>query len=138
MKKIVTLFILASAVSFSARKVEKAPVKTSGDVVAKFNALEASYAKLVETENAEFARLRATAERASAQLDQKQQMKAKIEERSAKIEGAANAKYFKEQYSSLVKEYNNVVKALDQEINALSKTVDNYNTILQLKEGSGQ
>ena len=131
MKKIVTLFILASAVSFSARKVEKAPVKTSGDVVAKFNALEASYAKLVETENAEFAKLRATAERASAQLEQKQQMK-------AKIEGAANAKYFKEQYSSLVKEYNNVVKALDQEINALSKTVDNYNTILQLKEGSGQ
>ena len=131
MKKIVTLFILASAVSFSARKAEKAPVKTSGDVVAKFNALEASYAKLVETENAEFAKLRATAERASAQLEQKQQMK-------AKIEGAANAKYFKEQYSSLVKEYNNVVKALDQEINALSKTVDNYNTILQLKEGSGQ
>ena len=117
MKKIVTLFILASAVSFSARKVEKAPVKTSGDVVAKFNAL---------------------AERASAQLEQKQQMKAKIEERIAKIESAANAKYFKEQYSSLVKEYNNVVKALDQEINALSKTVDNYNTILQLKEGSGQ
>lgn len=138
MKKIVTLFILASAVSFSARKAEKAPVKTSGDVVAKFNALEASYAKLVETENAEFAKLRATAERASAQLEQKQQMKAKIEERIAKIESAANAKYFKEQYSSLVKEYNNVVKALDQEINALSKTVDNYNTILQLKEGSGQ
>ena len=99
---------------------------------------QASYAKLVETENAEFAKLRATAERASAQLEQKQQMKAKIEERIAKIEGAANAKYFKEQYSSLVKEYNNVVKALDQEINALSKTVDNYNTILQLKEGSGQ
>ena len=71
-------------------------------------------------------------------MEQKQQMKAKIEERIAKIEGAANAKYFKEQYSSLVKEYNNVVKALDQEINALSKTVDNYNTILQLKEGSGQ
>ena len=133
MKKIVTLFILASAVSFSARKAEKAPVKTSGDVVAKFNALEASYAKLVETENAEFAKLRATAERASAQLEQKQQMKAKIEERIAKIEAAADSKAFKAQYSELVKQYKAVVKALDSEIKTLSTRVENFAAIEALK-----
>ncbi len=139
MKKIVTLFILASAVSFSARKAEKvAPAKTTGDVVARFNALEASYAKLVETENSEFAKLKANAEKASAQLSEKQALKAKIEEKINKIQEASNSKYFKDQYSSLVKEYSNVVKALDGEIKSLSKTVNDYNTIVTLKEGSGQ
>ena len=50
-----------------------------------------------------------------------------------KIENAANSKMFKEQYAGIVKEYKNVVKALDSEIKRLSNVVENYQALEQLK-----
>ena len=146
MKKVGILFVVLSMMSFSAntqtaktKPGKKVATKAQAQtLVGRFNQLEAEYARLVDMENQEFGKIKANAENAAKQLEEKQALKAQIEDKISKIENAANSKMFKEQYAGIVKEYKNVVKALDQEINALSKTVDNYNTILQLKEGSGQ
>ena len=84
-------------------------------------------------ENQEFGKIKANAENASKQLEEKEALKAKIEEKIAKIEDAANSKVFKAQYAGIVKEYKNVVKALDTEIKRLTTVVENYQALEQLK-----
>ena len=54
----------------------------------------------------------------------------------SKLEQTRNTKYFKGEYENLVKEYKNVVKALDADIAGLSKVVDNFNKVEELKGGN--
>ena len=126
MKKIAVLLVLLSAVSFA----------DFAQVNAKYQKLEAEYSQLVNTENQESNKLRASAQNASQELNQKQALKANIEERVSRLEGANTSKYFQSQYSEIVKEYKNVIKALDAEISSLSKVVDNYNAVESLKGGN--
>ena len=126
MKKIAVLLVLLSAVSFA----------DFAQVNVKYQKLEAEYSQLVNTENQEFNKLRASAQNASQELNQKQALKANIEERVSRLEGANTSKYFQSQYSEIVKEYKNVIKALDAEISSLSKVVDNYNAVESLKGGN--
>ena len=126
MKKIAVLLVLLSAVSFA----------DFAQVNAKYQKLEAEYSQLVNTENQEFNKLRASAQNASQELNQKQALKANIEERVSSLEGANTSKYFQSQYSEIVKEYKNVIKAVDAEISSLSKVVDNYNAVESLKGGN--
>ena len=126
MKKIAVLLVLLSAVSFA----------DFAQVNAKYQKLEAEYSQLVNTENQEFNKLRASAQNASKELNQKQALKANIEERVSRLEGANTSKYFQSQYSEIVKEYKNVIKALQAEISSLSKVVDNYNAVESLKGGN--
>ena len=126
MKKIAVLLVLLSAVSFA----------DFAQVNAKYQKLEAEYSQLVNTENQEFNKLRASAQNASQELNQKQALKANIEDRVSRLEGANTSKYFQSQYSEIVKEYKNVIKALDAEISSLSKVVDNYNAVESLKGGN--
>lgn len=95
--------------------------------------MEAEYARLVDMENQEFGKIKANAENAAKQLEEKQALKSQIEDKISKIENAANSKMFKEQYAGIVKEYRNVVKALDSEIKRLSNVVENYQALEQLK-----
>ncbi len=127
MKKIGALFLLLSAVSFA---------NNYQQVSTKFNQLETQYAQLVNLENQEFAKLRANAERAESQLVEREQLKSNLEDRIARIEGSESAKYFKGEYGTLVKEYKNIVKALDAEIKRLSQTVENFEAIEALKGGN--
>ena len=126
MKKIAVLLVLLSAVSFA----------DFAQVNAKYQKLEAEYSQLVNTENQEFNKLRASAQNASQELNQKQALKANIEERVSRLEGANTSKYFQSQYSEIGKEYKNVIKAVDAEISSLSKVVDNYNAVESLKGGN--
>ncbi len=126
MKKIGALFVLLSAVSFAGYQ----------EVSAKFNQLESQYSQLVNLENQEFSKLRANAENAAQKLEERQRLKTALEDRIAKIEGSTGAKYFKGEYGSLVKEYKEVVKALDVEIKNLSQTVENFQAIESLKGGN--
>lgn len=126
MKKIAVLLVLLSAVSFA----------DFAQVNAKYQKLEAEYSQLVNTENQEFNKLRASAQNASQELNQKQALKANIEERVSRLEGANTSKYFQSQYAGIIKEYKNVIKALDTEISSLSKVVDNYNAVESLKGGN--
>ena len=84
MKKIAVLLVLLSAVSFA----------DFAQVNAKYQKLEAEYSQLVNTENQEFNKLRASAQNASQELNQKQALKANIEERVSRLEGANTSKYF--------------------------------------------
>ena len=106
MKKIGALFLVLSAVSFAGYQ----------EINAKYNQLESQFTQLVNLENQQYAKLRANAENASQKL--------------------AGAKFFKGEYGDLVKEYKNVVKALDEEIKTLSKTVENYQAVESLKGGN--
>lgn len=140
MKKIATLCLVLSATSFAASKKaapkNNKPAATGTTVIARFNTLEASYAKLVETENQEFEKLAANAQNMEQQLQEKQALKANIEEKIAKIETMSDTKVYKEQYGEIVKEYKNVVKALDTEIAKLSKAVENFKAVESLKGGN--
>lgn len=126
MKKIAVLLVLLSAVSFA----------DFAQVSAKFQKLEADYSQLINTEEQEFNKLRESAQNATQELNQKQALKANIEERVSRLEGANTSKYFQSQYSEIVKEYKNVIKALDAEISSLSRIVDNYNAVESLKGGN--
>jgi len=126
MKKIGALFLVLSAVSFAGYQ----------EINAKYNQLESQFTQLVNLENQQYAKLRANAENASQKLEERQRLKAALEERIVKIEGSAGAKFFKGEYGDLVKEYKNVVKALDEEIKTLSKTVENYQAVESLKGGN--
>ena len=126
MKKIAVLFVLLSAVSFA----------DFAQVNAKYQKLEAEYSQLVNTENQEYNKLRANAQNAAQELDQKQALKANIEERVSRLEGANTSKYFQNEYAGIIKEYKNVIKALDAEIVSLSKVVDNYNAVESLRGGN--
>ena len=125
MKKLGILFVLLSAVSFADYQT----------LNAKYNKLENEYNQLVNMENQQYSKLRGNAENASQQLQEKQALKAAIEEKMVKLEQTRNTKYFKGEYETLVKEYKNVVKALDVEIARLSKVVDNFNKVEELKGG---
>ena len=141
MKKVGILFVLLSALSFSAnsaKTVKTTKAKTTKTVAAqtvtgRFNQLEAEYERLVNMENQEYNKLKANADAAAVKLAEKQAQKAQIEERIAKIEAAADSKAFKAQYSELVKQYKAVVKALDSEIKTLSTRVENFAAIEALK-----
>ena len=87
-------------------------------------------------ENREFDKLRGNAQNAAQALDEKQRLKANIEERVSRLEGANTSKYFQSEYAGIIKEYKNVIKALDAEIASLSKIVDNYNAVESLKGGN--
>ena len=140
MKKVGILFVLLSALSFSAAsakstKQAKQPSKQVANqtVTGRFNQLEAEYERLVNMENQEYSKLKANAEAAANRLAEKQAQKAQIEERIAKIEAAADSKAFKAQYADLAKQYKAVVKALDTEIKSLNTTVENFAAIESLK-----
>ena len=126
MKKIAVLFVLLSAVSFA----------DFAQVNAKYQKLESEYSQLVDMENREFDKLRGNAQNAAQALDEKQRLKANIEERVSRLEGANTSKYFQSEYAGIIKEYKNVIKALDAEIASLSKIVDNYNAVESLKGGN--
>ena len=127
MKKIAVLFVLLSAVSFG---------NNFAQVNAKYQKLEAEYSQLVNLENREFDKLRGNAANASQALEEKQALKANIEERISRLEGVNTSKYFQTEYAGIIKEYKNVIKALDAEIASLSKVVDNYNAVESLKGGN--
>ena len=126
MKKIAVLFVLLSAVSFA----------DFAQVNAKYQKLESEYSQLVDMENREFDKLRGNAQNAAQALDEKQRLKANIAERVSRLEGANTSKYFQSEYAGIIKEYKNVIKALDAEIASLSKIVDNYNAVESLKGGN--
>ena len=139
MKKVGILFVLLSALSFSAASTKSTkpsrPSKTvtTQSVSGRFNQLEAEYERLVNMENQEYNKLKANAEVAANKLAEKEAQKAQIEERIAKIEAAANSKAFKAQYADLAQQYKAVVKALDSEIKTLSTRVENFAAIEALK-----
>ena len=85
MKKLGALFLILSAVSFAGYQ----------EINAKYNQLESQFTNLVNLENQQYAKLRANAEVASRKLDERQRLKAALEDRIAKIEGSAGAKFFK-------------------------------------------
>ena len=133
MKKVGILFVLLSALSFSAASSKSSKTTANQTVTGRFNQLEAEYERLVNMENQEYNKLKANAEVAANKLAEKEAQKAQIEERIAKIEAAADSKAFKAQYSELVKQYKAVVKALDSEIKTLSTRVENFAAIEALK-----
>ena len=126
MKKIGALFLVLSAVSFAGYQ----------EINAKYNQLESQFTQLVNLENQQYAKLRANAENASQKLEERQRLKATLEDRIAKIENSSGAKFFKGEYGGLVKEYKTLVKALDEEIKSLSRTVENYQAVESLKGGN--
>ena len=87
MKKLGALFLILSAVSFAGYQ----------EINAKYNQLESQFTNLVNLENQQYAKLRANAEVASQKLEERQRLKAALEDRIAKIEGSAGAKFFKEE-----------------------------------------
>ena len=141
MKKVGILFVLLSALSFSANsakttkttKTKTTKTVTTQSVTGRFNQLEAEYERLVNMENQEYNKLKANADAAAARLAEKEAQKAQIEERIAKIEAAADSKAFKAQYADLAKQYKAVVNALDTEIKPLNTTVENFAAIESLK-----
>ena len=141
MKKVGILFVLLSALSFSANsakttkttKTRTTKTVTTQSVTGRFNQLEAEYERLVNMENQEYNKLKANADAAATTLAEKEAQKAQIEERIAKIEAAADSKAFKAQYADLAKQYKAVVKALDTEIKSLNTTVENFAAIESLK-----
>ena len=141
MKKVGILFVVLSMMWFSAntqtaktKPGKKVATKAQAQtLVGRFNQLEAEYARLVDMENQEFGKIKANAENAAKQLEEKQALKSQIEEKISKIESAENSKVFKAKYAGIVKEYKNVVKALDSEIKKLSNVVENYQALEQLK-----
>ena len=140
MKKVGILFVLLSALSFSAAsakstKQAKQPSKQVANqtVTGRFNQLEAEYERLVNMENQEYSKLKANAEAAANRLAEKQAQKAQLEERISKVEAASETKAFKAQYAELAKQYKAVAKSLDTEIKSLRATVENFAAIEALK-----
>ena len=136
-KFIVVLSMMTSSANTQTAKTKpgkKVATKAQAQtLVGRFNQLEAEYARLVDMENQEFGKIKANAENAAKQLEEKQALKSQIEEKISKIESAENSKVFKAKYAGIVKEYKNVVKALDSEIKKLSNVVENYQALEQLK-----
>ena len=141
MKKVGILFMLLSALSFSAtsKKSSKTSKKSSKtvetqSVTSRFNQLEAELERLINMEDQEYNKLKATAEAAAEKLAEKSAQKAQIEEKIAKIEASAsNTKSFKAQYGDIIKQYKAVGKSLDSDIKSLTTTVDNFAAIESVK-----
>ena len=125
MKKIGILLVLLSAISLAGYE----------EVNANFNRIEADYEKLISLEDQQYNKLKENASNASQQLEEKQAMKAKLEEKIEKLETAKDTNYYKTEYSELVKQYKNVIKALDVEITNLNKVVDDFSQIEAIKGG---
>ena len=139
MKKVGILFVLLSALSFSAASTKSTkpsrPSKTvsTQSVSGRFNQLEAEYERLVNMENQEYNKLKANADAAASKLAEKEAQKAQLEERISKVEAASETKAFKAQYAELAKQYKAVAKSLDTEIKSLRATVENFAAIEALK-----
>ena len=141
MKKVGILFVLLSALSFSAnsaKTVKTTKAKTTKTVAAqtvtgRFNQLEAEYERLVNMENQEYNKLKANADAAAAKLAQLEAQKDQILEKISKIKSASNSRELRSQYSELERGYEAVVKKLDVEIKSLKTTVDNFAAIENLK-----
>ena len=125
MKKIGILFVLLGAMSFAGYE----------EINSSFNKLESDYEKLISLEDQQYNKLKENASNASQQLEEKQAMKAKLEEKIEKLETAKDTNYYKTEYSELVKQYKNVIKALDVEITNLNKVVDDFSQIEAIKGG---
>ena len=139
MKKVGILFVLLSALSFSAASTKStkpsrsSKTVTTQSVIGRFNQLEAEYERLVNMENQEYNKLKANAEVAANKLAEKEAQKAQLEERISKVEAASETKAFKAQYAELAKQYKAVAKSLDTEIKSLRATVENFAAIEALK-----
>ena len=133
MKKVVILFVLLSALSFSAASAKSSKTASAQTVVGRFNQLEAEYERLVNMENQEYNKLKANADAAASKLAEKEAQKAQLEERISKVEAASETKAFKAQYAELAKQYKAVAKSLDTEIKSLRATVENFAAIEALK-----
>ena len=134
MKKVGILFMLLSALSFSATSKKSSKSVETQSVTSRFNQLEAELERLINMEDQEYNKLKATAEAAAEKLAEKSAQKAQIEEKIAKIEASSsNTKAFKTQYGDIIKQYKAVVKSLDAEIKSLTTTVDNFAAIESVK-----
>ncbi len=133
MKKVGILFVLLSALSFSAASAKSSKTASAQTVVGRFNQLEAEYERLVNMENQEYNKLKANADAAASKLAEKEAQKAQLEERISKVEAASETKAFKAQYDELAKQYKAVAKSLDTEIKSLRATVENFAAIEALK-----
>ena len=133
MKKVGILFVLLSALSFSAASSKSSKTASAQTVVGRFNQLEAEYERLVNMENQEYNKLKANADAAASKLAEKEAQKAQLEERISKVEAASETKAFKAQYAELAKQYKAVAKSLDTEIKSLRATVENFAAIEALK-----
>ena len=81
MKKVGILFVLLSALSFSAASAKSSKTASAQTVVGRFNQLEAEYERLVNMENQEYNKLKANADAAASKLAEKEAQKAQLEER---------------------------------------------------------
>ena len=133
MKKVGILFVLLSALSFSAASAKSSKTASAQTVVGRFNQLEAEYERLVNMENQEYNKLKANADAAASKLAEKEAQKAQLEERISKVEAASETKAFKAQYAELAQQYKAVAKSLDTEIKSLRATVENFAAIEALK-----
>ena len=134
MKKVGILFILLNVLSFSAVSAKSTKTTTTTQsVISRFNQLEAEYERLLNMEQQEYDKLKATADAATNKLAEKEAQKAQLQERISKVEAAGEAKAFKAEYAELAKKYKSVVKALDNEIKSLKATIDNFTAIETLK-----
>ena len=133
MKKVGILFVLLSALSFSAASAKSSKTASAQTVVGRFNQLEAEYERLVNMENQEYNKLKANADAAASKLAEKEAQKAQLEERISKVEAASETKAFKAQYAESAKQYKAVAKSLDTEIKSLRATVENFAAIEALK-----
>ena len=133
MKKVGILFVLLSALSFSAASSKSSKTTANQTVTGRFNQLEAEYERLVNMENQEYNKLKANADAAASKLAEKEAQKAQLEERISKVEAASETKAFKAQYAELAKQYKAVAKSLDTEIKSLRATVENFAAIEALK-----
>ena len=133
MKKVGILFVLLSALSFSAASAKSSKTASAQTVVGRFNQLEAEDERLVNMENQEYNKLKANADAAASKLAEKEAQKAQLEERISKVEAASETKAFKAQYAELAKQYKAVAKSLDTEIKSLRATVENFAAIEALK-----
>lgn len=125
MKKVLLLLVALSAVSFA----------DYNSVVEKFQKLNGELVQLDQTESQEFNKVIASAQATSQDLESKKVLRANLAQKISKLESASSTKYYQTEYAGIVKEYKGVLATLDSEIKALTKTVDDYNTVISLKGG---
>ena len=125
MKKIGILFVVLGAMSFAGYE----------EINSNFNKLESSYSQLKNLEDQQYGKLKNQANKAAQDLEEKQAMKATIEEKIAKKKKKKNTSYYKNEQEAIVSHYKEVIRAIDVEISNLNKTIDNFNKVESLKGG---
>ena len=125
--------LVLSSVSFAAPKT--APARGAA-IENSLSNLENQLDRLQQMEEAKYKEQEALAQNAAQKLEERQRLKATLEDRIAKIENSSGSKFFKGEYGGLVKEYKTLIKALDEEIKSLSKAVENYEAVESLKGGN--